>query len=224
MVLALVVVACTATGAPSGAAPTSVDCAKLASIGVKTCPPNHPHLSSPKLINDTDGRVSSSAFGAYVRGYLRNEAYQTFAINTNQPAMLHADILSDRNAVPLSFGPDLQSLSQAASEKGHLTGIGPVLTSLRLVILPSNIQDGIRAAGYRPSRLGWVATYGGPATYFIIAGPQFTILQSVSGQSPPYLDLTWGTYQSTTALGPIWQIYGDTKCSVDPLWEAFCQQ
>lgn len=223
LLLALAVTACAAPGTSSGADQDSVDCAKLASLGVHTCPPANPRLATPKVINGTGGQVSNSRFNAYVRGYLRNDAYQTFAIDTSQAAILRAGILSTRNAIPHTFGPDLQYFSAAAAQGGNLSGSDPVLTSLRLVVLPTSIQNGVRAAGLQASRLGWVATYGGPAAYFIVGGSRFEMLQSVSNKAPLVQDLLWGTYQPETALGEMWQLYGLTGCSADPLWETLCQ-
>lgn len=224
VLLALFVAACSAPGGPSEESHNSVDCASLARMGVSTCPPANPQLQNPRLTNDTGGRVSKRDFNTYARGYLRNVAYQTFALNTNQPALLRAGILSSRQAVGLTFRPPLQILSEAASDHGYLVSYGPILSSARLVVLPPPIQEGIRAAGYQPSRVGWVATFDGPAWYVIVVGSRFTVLQSISAHAPAVMDLTWGTYQPKSSLGPIWQIYGDTKCSAAPLWESFCQQ
>lgn len=224
VLLALTVLACASPGRPSAASHGPINCPKLASLGVKTCPPADPTLFKPKLINDTNGQVTSSQFKAYAKGYLRNEAYQAFALNTNQPAMLRAGVLADTRASDRIFGTGLQFLSQAASEGGYLQSYGPVLTSLRLVVLPSNLRDGISSVGFQPSRLGWVATFGGPSTYSIVAGSRFTVLESVSSRVSPIQDLSWGTYQPKSALGEMWQFYGDTKCSADPFWESFCAQ
>lgn len=223
LLLAFVVSACAGPGTSSGTGGASVDCAKLARLGVKTCPPANPPMFNPKLVNDTNGQVSSDEFKAYAKGYLRNEAYQAFALNTNQPAMLRAGILTDKEAIDPTFGTGLEFLSEAASERGVLETYGPVLTALRLIVLPSNIQSDIQSVGSQPSRLGWVATFGGPATY-VIVGPRFTVLESVSSRIQPYQDLSWGTYKRGSPLGGMWQFYGDTKCSADPVWQSICEQ
>ncbi len=223
LLVALVVAACAAPSAPSQASHQTVDCAKLAQLGVKTCPPANPPLASPKLTNDTQGQVSSKQFRTLVNAFLRTDAYETFARRTNQPALLKAGILSNGDAVQLSFGDDLQQLAQAASERGQMGIRGPFLTSLRLVTLPTDVQQGISQNGYQPSHLGWIATYSAPADAFIIAGSGFTVLYSASGREPPVDDLDWGVLRTKTALGPIWQYGGGTKCSAAQLWQTFCE-
>lgn len=220
VLLALVVVACAASTHPSHG---SIDCAKLAALGVKTCPPANPTLSRPELANDTHGQVSAKEFRALVNAFLRTDSYETYARRTNQPALLKAGILSTRDAIQLSFGGDLQQIAQAASEGGHLVVYGPFLTSLRLVTLPPDIQQGIDENGYQPSRLGWIVKYSAPANAYIVAGSRFTVLYSASGREVPVEDLDWGSRRTNTPLGSVWQYGGGTKCSSASLWQTFCE-
>ena len=222
VLLALMVVACAAPGRSSAASNGPVNCTKLASLGVRTCPPADPALFNPKLVNDTNGQVSNRQFKAYARGFLRIFAYEDFALDTNQPALLKAGILSTPNAIPLAFGTDLQQLSQAKSEGGHLGGTHAEITSLRLVMLSSSIRQGILENGYKPTRFGWIATIEGPNSSFIVAGPRFTVLESVSRRESADV-LEWGQFQPHTPLGMIWQYAGGTQCTSAPLWQSFCE-
>lgn len=221
--LALVAAACAAPSHSSQASRGSLDCANLASMGVKTCPPANPRLAKPKLLNDTQGQVSDKEFRTLVDAYLRTDAYEDFALRTNQAALLKAGILSTSDAVNLTFGGDLQQIAQARSERGYLGGQVQSLTSLRLVILPPDIQQGIRENGYQPTRWGWVATYRAPGNAFIVAGSRFTVLYSASGDAPPVNNLKWGNLRTKTPLGSVWQYSGGTRCSLAPLWQTFCE-
>lgn len=178
VLLALMVVACTAPSERSGTSRESINCAKLASLGGRTCPPAHPALAKPQLTNDTHGQVSNKEFPTLVSAFLRTDAYETYARAANEPALLQAGILSTRHAAHLTFGGDLQQLSQAASEGGHFGGYGPALTSLRLVVLPVTIKQEISECGYQSTRLGWIVTYSAPVSAYIISGSRFNVLLS----------------------------------------------
>lgn len=222
VLLALMVFACAAPNQASQGPNGSIDCAKLASLGVKRCPPAAPALFTPKLINDTNGQVSNRQFKAYARGFLRAFAYEGFALDTNQAALLKAGILSTHHAIPLAFGDDLQQLSQAKSEGGYLGGTRAGVTSLRLVILSASIRQGILENGYKPTRFGWIVTIQGPDSSYIIAGSRFTVLESVSQHQGADL-LEWGNFEADTPLGAIWQYTGGTQCATAPLWQNFCE-
>lgn len=222
VLLSLMVVACAAPGQPAHGANGSIDCAKLASLGVGNCPPADPNLFNPKLVNDTNGQVSNRDSKAYARGFLRAFAYEGFALDTNQAALLKAGILSTPHAIPLAFGADLQELSQAESEGGYLGGTHAGVASLRLVILSASVRQGILENGYKPTRLGWIVTIQGPNSSLIVAGSRFTILESASRLESADL-LEWGQFQAHTPLGMIWQYAGGTQCTAAPLWQGFCE-
>ena len=200
------------------ASSASVDCRALAQRGVTACPPGNPALGSPQRVNHSEGLASPAQFRQYARALLRSLAYERFALDTSQASILKLGALVTNQATDFVYSADLSEIVAAKKQGAKLTDVGSIST-IKLVALSSVDQSDIQSAGYTPSRFAWIVTWSGLRGAFATTDSTFDVMWSASNTAA---QLFWGTYQSSTALGPIWTFDGSSECTFSAIAQSIC--
>jgi hypothetical protein len=200
--------------ASATARPDPDRCTRLARRGFTPCPPTPDKLSLPPttIRNATNGAVSDATAQQWGHAFQLTEAYYRWAVGAANRQALTSGLLGDVVASTNLFGPDLSDIDQAAQTQGQLVDQPPTLAEIRLVVIPSDLQDRMRAQGLVPRQFGFAVRLMGPASRSIrLPDGTERVLWSVAAQESQAL-IVWGKSNDDPDLGRVWYESGLYGC------------
>ncbi|HEX4216088.1 MAG TPA: hypothetical protein VIA06_22440 [Candidatus Dormibacteraeota bacterium] len=208
---------------PRPTATPGFDCAALAHRGVSQCPTKVPWVKA-SITDGTNGAISEAEARKWGEAELRTWSLYVWADLHMDAGLLTAGVIADANASQTNiYNQDLQWIQEAEQAQGTIQGDGGVLLSIRLVPIPSSLQQTISAHQLQAQPYGFVLQNRGPSNVYIQEpnGQRQSLAQEPADAA--WSNVWWGTYKDDPQLGPIWYASGEYVCS-DALVAPTCSQ
>lgn len=170
----------------------------------------------PPVVNQTSGAVSDADAGRWVAGFMREQTIEAWAQTALQDRLLSGPCLGDPVANPTLFGDEIQKVQGAVKAKAAVQVKLAKVLDVRVVAVPSQIQDQVARRLYAKSAYALVVHGQGPAYNKVVYPDGHEDVWAQLKSDQVFYGFYGGEYQSGSGkTGPLWYQKSVLNCQSD---------